>query len=283
MLAYRFPVAYFYAYSWPHQIMNSASYSHNTTTTASSSATDSGAPRLPTGAPQNSTLSAGAQPDPSAPVAPQRAGDLSKYGVDKETSSSSQKDVDDAEGEAECTTDEQSRGQSTAADLKAPIGSKQQQTPQSQQPMASPRNPQAVVPAKLPTPPPHPTPSAKTDSSTPSSSSSSTIDVETNPDYIALTSALSLLLTQRSVACNDLVQLKKLKAEALSNPEKFLAGLRRTGKLPNVPKMQRIVRAPIVSWKTYGIENVHLDHQLARGLVDRTPALTPIRIFDDQN
>lgn len=127
--------------------------------------------------------------------------------------------------------------------------------------------------------------STSTHISTSASASASTtpIDVETNPDYIALTSALSLLINQRSVACNDLIQLKKLKTEALGNPEKFLAGLRRSGgKLAGAPKMQRIVRAPIVLWKSYGIENVHLDHQLARGLVDRQPVLTPIRLFDDK-
>lgn len=149
-------------------------------------------------------------------------------------------------------------------------------------------NSSSAVPAKLPTPPPRSASSENSETNTPGAwappgQSSATIDVETNPDYIALTSALSLLLTQRSVACNDLIQLKKLKAEALDNPEQFVAGLRRTGKLPRVPKMQRIVRAPMVSWKTYDIENVHLDHQLARGLVDRQPALTPIRLFDDQN
>lgn len=149
-------------------------------------------------------------------------------------------------------------------------------------------NSSSTVPAKLPTPPPQSASSESSETNTPGAwappgQSSSTLDVETNPDYIALTSALSLLLTQRSVACNDLIQLKKLKTEALDNPEQFVAGLRRTGKLPRVPKMQRIVRAPMVSWKTYDIENVHLDHQLARGLVDRQPALTPIRLFDDQN
>ena len=163
-------------------------------------------------------------------------------------------------------------------------------------------NTQTIIPAKLPTPPPQPqVQSQQSTGATPTQGSKSlpkqqqqqqqppdgstipSADVETNPDYIALTSALSLLLTQRSVACNDLIQLKKLKTEALDDPEKFLAGLRRTGKLPNVPKMQRIVRAPMVSWKTYGMENVHLDHQLARGLVDRQPSLTPVRLFDDQN
>lgn len=130
----------------------------------------------------------------------------------------------------------------------------------------------------LPTPPPqnHPSP--------PSSFSNS--DLETNPDYIALTSTLSLLLTQRSNACQDLIQLQNLKREALENPEEFLDRLRRTGgtqTIPNIPKMQRIVRAPVVSWKSYGIENVHLDHRLARGLVDRQPVLTPVRLFDDKN
>lgn len=110
----------------------------------------------------------------------------------------------------------------------------------------------------------------------------SPIDVETNPDYIALTSALSLLQTQRSVACNDLIQLKKLKSDALETPELFLTTLRRTGKLHNAPKMQRIARAPMVSWKKYGIENtVVLDHHLSRGLVERQPAFNPVKLFDD--
>lgn len=109
------------------------------------------------------------------------------------------------------------------------------------------------------------------------------INVETNVDYIALTSALSLLRTQRSVACNDLIQLKKLKTDALENPDIFITSLRRTGKLQNVPKMQRITRAPIVSWKNYGIESTVLDHHLTRGLVERQPAFSPVRLFDDQD
>lgn len=113
--------------------------------------------------------------------------------------------------------------------------------------------------------------------------SDSPIDVETNPDYIALTSALSLLQTQRSVACNDLIQLKKLKSDALEMPELFVASLKRTGKLQNVPKMQRITRAPIISWKKYRIENAVLDHRLARGLVERQSVFNPVRLFDDQS
>lgn len=166
-------------------------------------------------------------------------------------------------------------------------------TPSSQQHKEQPPHLHGSRPAKLPTPPPFP--SKHDDASSGSSNNSSDIAasdstasasslaVENNPDYIALTSALSLLLNQRKVACNDLVHLKKLKTNALNDPERFLSDLRRTGRLPNVPKMQRIVRAPVVSWKSYGIENVHLDHQIARGLVDKTPVLTPIRLFDDKN
>lgn len=107
------------------------------------------------------------------------------------------------------------------------------------------------------------------------------IDVETNPDYVALTCALSLLQAQRAVTFNDLISLKKQKADALGNPALFINALRRTGGLEDIPKMQTITRAPRVSWKKYGIEASVLEHHLSRGLVDRQPVASPITLFDD--
>lgn len=128
--------------------------------------------------------------------------------------------------------------------------------------------------------------STNQNTTTPTSSKSvstpTTIDVQDNPDYIALTSALSLLQMQLQIAQNDIVTLRNLKMDAMSNPEQFLLHLK-SNTNPNatstndtsrglksmIPSMQRIVKIPLISWDKYGIDNSSLDAQIKKGVVDR--------------
>lgn len=130
-------------------------------------------------------------------------------------------------------------------------------------------------------------PNTKT-TTTPSSAASKPvpkpIELENNPDYLALSSALSLLQAQRDRARNDIVQLSKLKAEALINPESFIANLKRTGKIKDAPQMQTIVRTPYIPWEQYGLDNLDtqmLDRQLKKGIVESNhEPFTSVRLFD---
>lgn len=110
------------------------------------------------------------------------------------------------------------------------------------------------------------------------------IDLDNNPDYIALTSALSLLQTQRTRARNDIVQLNKLKTEALADPTRFVTELKKTGHIQNAPEMQAIVRTPLISWNQYGLDNQEtkmLEYQIRKGIVEHEhPPFSQVRLFD---
>lgn len=112
--------------------------------------------------------------------------------------------------------------------------------------------------------------------------------IETNPDYIALTSALTLLQNQRSIACKDLVELQRLKSEALSNPQGFLQNLQQGSasgsgnSSSRIPKMQRVVKAPLVSWQNYGIQGQDPLRQQSKGIMDNHPSFSSVRLFDNE-
>jgi hypothetical protein len=120
----------------------------------------------------------------------------------------------------------------------------------------------------------------KSDLSPKESGNHGLIDLENNPDYIALSSAFDLLASQKTIASQDIVQLKELKSAALQNPEKFIQKLQ-AGKGENFPDRQKVVRAPLVPWSKYGIYNPGLDQRLATGIVNRTPSFGETRIFGD--
>lgn len=113
--------------------------------------------------------------------------------------------------------------------------------------------------------------------------------IETNPDYIALTSALALLQNQRNIACKDLVELQRLKSEALSDPQAFLQNLQQTSTADGsgsngsrIPKMQRVVKAPLISWKNYGIQGQDPLRQQAKGIMENHPSFSSVRLFDNE-
>jgi hypothetical protein len=89
----------------------------------------------------------------------------------------------------------------------------------------------------------------------------------TNPDYIALQSALSLLNTQQKQAVEDMHTLLQLKQKALADPVWF-KHLAESGRLSDmVPKKQNIVKCPKVEWERYG----NLGSKLGRQLEKPTP------------
>jgi hypothetical protein len=131
---------------------------------------------------------------------------------------------------------------------------------------------QHISAIKLPTPPPQQQ------------------SIETNPDYIALTSALTLLQNQRNIACKDLVELQRLKSEALSDPQAFFQNLQQSAAAggdgsngsSRIPKMQRIVKAPLVSWKNYGIQGQDPLRQQTKGIMENHPSFSSVRLFDNE-
>ncbi|KAK9462778.1 uncharacterized protein V1516DRAFT_671095 [Lipomyces oligophaga] len=107
------------------------------------------------------------------------------------------------------------------------------------------------------------------------------IDLATNTDYIALTSTLELLESQRTTASEDILTLQRLKAAAIADPQAFVDMLRRSGSVEGAPSMQTVVRAPVVRWGKYGVSNELLEAEVEKGVVDRDPRLGPVQVFRD--
>ncbi|KAG5949980.1 hypothetical protein E4U53_005585 [Claviceps sorghi] len=122
------------------------------------------------------------------------------------------------------------------------------------------------------------------------------IDFDSNPDVIALKSAISVLQVQKGRATRDIQALSRIRAEALADPEAFIKDLaagnvkprddaafgfgsddsdqddeetdkktparRQTGK-PKVwsalPKPQDVVRCPPINWAQYAVVGESLD------------------------
>ncbi|VVT51289.1 uncharacterized protein SAPINGB_P003047 [Magnusiomyces paraingens] len=117
----------------------------------------------------------------------------------------------------------------------------------------------------------------------PDNTKTQSFNIENNPDYIALTSALSILESQRAKARRDIICLKNLKTEALRNPEDFMREVRKTGRVYGAPTMQNIVRAPFIQWEKYGIDLSDLEQRIRRGIVDNPEhaSFSSIRLFDE--
>lgn len=77
------------------------------------------------------------------------------------------------------------------------------------------------------------------------------MDLDTNPDYIALKSTLSLLTEQRDQAQKDIVHLEALKKQALDDPIKFRDDLIATGAIRGAPSRQTPIPTPSISWDKY--------------------------------
>ncbi|KAK9375342.1 uncharacterized protein V1513DRAFT_442630 [Lipomyces chichibuensis] len=107
------------------------------------------------------------------------------------------------------------------------------------------------------------------------------IDLDTNTDYIALSSTLELLTSQRETASEDIAKLQRLKLGAIDDPDAFIAKLKKEGIVDGAPKMQSIVRAPVVRWSKYGISNPVLEKEIEKGVVSRDTRFGAVRIFGD--
>ncbi|KAG7292223.1 hypothetical protein NEMBOFW57_002258 [Staphylotrichum longicolle] len=84
------------------------------------------------------------------------------------------------------------------------------------------------------------------------------IDFDSNPDVLALKSAISILQLQRARATADIQSLSRARDAALGNPASFVADLQ-AGKVRNLPKPQTVVRCPPINWAQYGVVGDSLD------------------------
>ncbi|KAK9466908.1 hypothetical protein V1512DRAFT_253163 [Lipomyces arxii] len=107
------------------------------------------------------------------------------------------------------------------------------------------------------------------------------LDLATNTDYIALTSTLELLNSQRENAARDIATLQRLKSGAVEDPGSFIEKLRSEGRVEGAPGMQSIVRAPVVKWNKYGISNEMLEKEVERGVVERDARFGSVRVFGE--
>ena len=104
------------------------------------------------------------------------------------------------------------------------------------------------------------------------------IDFESNPDAIALKSAISILQMQRQRAAADMQTLSKAKDEAVQDPEGYVNHLvanssssgggsggegkqkqQQNHEWTQLPKPQDVVRCPPINWSQYAIVGESLD------------------------
>ncbi|KAM0255421.1 hypothetical protein ACHAQJ_005789 [Trichoderma viride] len=103
------------------------------------------------------------------------------------------------------------------------------------------------------------------------------IEFETNPDVIALRSAITVLQMQRNRATADIQALSQIKNEAIDHPDEFIRDLAQgrigQGARPDagddeatrawaaqpIPKAQDVVRCPPINWSQYAVVGESLD------------------------
>jgi hypothetical protein len=103
------------------------------------------------------------------------------------------------------------------------------------------------------------------------------IEFETNPDVIALRSAITVLQMQRNRATADIQTLSQIKNDALDNPDEFIRDLAqgrigqgvrpdagddeasRAWAAQSIPKAQDVVRCPPINWSQYAVVGESLD------------------------
>lgn len=83
-----------------------------------------------------------------------------------------------------------------------------------------------------------------------------------NADYIALTSALSMLTRQQETSKRDLVKLSQMRQQAVEQPEQFLDKVKSAQ--VTFPQALYVTMVPSVDWKQYGFENRELDAAIER-------------------
>ena len=88
------------------------------------------------------------------------------------------------------------------------------------------------------------------------------IEFESNPDVIALRSAISVLQVQRKRAVEDIQTLSKAMDQAVEEPEAFVKDLvagrtqgqpTQTKAWSSLPKPQNVVRSPPINWTQYAV------------------------------
>ncbi|KAG5361530.1 hypothetical protein CJU90_2913 [Yarrowia sp. C11] len=90
----------------------------------------------------------------------------------------------------------------------------------------------------------------------------STPPLSENPDYIALTSALSMLTKQQETSRRDLVKLSQMRQQAVEQPEEFLEKVK-SGHVA-FPKGLYVTMVPSIDWNQYDFENRELDAAITR-------------------
>ncbi|QYS94401.1 hypothetical protein H0G86_001735 [Trichoderma simmonsii] len=162
-----------------------------------------------------------------------------------------------------------------AAAQQQPTAQQQQPTAQQQQPARSTlSHSQQSDQVGLPPPPSKP------------------IEFESNPDVIALKSAIAVLQMQRMRATADIQALSQIKNEAVEHPDEFARDLAMgnvgRGAQPDdettrawvaqpIPKAQDVVRCPPINWSQYAVVGESLD-KLHAEQVSRPTQGTPATI-----
>lgn len=97
-----------------------------------------------------------------------------------------------------------------------------------------------------------------------------------NTDYIALTSALSMLTRQQETSKRDLVKLSQMRQQAVEQPEQFLEKVK-SGQV-SFPKALYVTMVPSIDWNQYDFDNRELDAVIGRqrkesekGVVEEVP------------
>ncbi|KAL7797820.1 hypothetical protein V8C43DRAFT_277069 [Trichoderma afarasin] len=118
------------------------------------------------------------------------------------------------------------------------------------------------------------------------------IEFESNPDVIALKSAIAVLQMQRMRATADIQALSQIKNEAVEHPDEFARDLAMgkvgRGAQPDdettrawvaqpIPKAQDVVRCPPINWSQYAVVGESLD-KLHAEQVSRPTQGTPATI-----
>lgn len=112
-------------------------------------------------------------------------------------------------------------------------------------------------------------------------------DLNTNPDYIALTSSLRLLNENKNQVRQDIVHLSHLLdyyTQVASDDEVVRFFLALLDNKLNLPKQNRTLKSPIVDWSNYhnGLTNVKRESFDNIGDVNDKPFFKTLNLFDSK-
>ncbi|CCE83708.1 Piso0_004294 [Millerozyma farinosa CBS 7064] len=101
----------------------------------------------------------------------------------------------------------------------------------------------------------------KTEKSTEGTNSEASVDLNKNPDYIALTSSLRLLSGSKVRIESEIVQLSNLLESHTSSSKEDLVQffLKLINNDLNLPKQNKVIKSPLIEWEKYNgnLSNVH--------------------------